>query len=134
MSVTLTRKVLNTGFVAASLALFMMTGVRSSTAAVMLSSLCLGLCALARAGFAVNHMDIAPRYAGIVMAISNTAGTLAGIVGVGLTGWILDGAKAKNLHLSDPESWTMVFATPAILCILSVLIFLTFATGERIFD
>ena len=119
---------------AASLALFMMTGVRSATAAVMLSSLCLGLCALARAGFAVNHMDIAPRYAGIVMAISNTAGTLAGIVGVGLTGWILEGAKARNLHLSDPESWTMVFATPAILCILSVLIFLTFATGERIFD
>ncbi|GJT46722.1 hypothetical protein Tco_0955437 [Tanacetum coccineum] len=29
--------------------------------------------------FGVNHMDIAPRYAGIVMGVSNTAGTLAGM-------------------------------------------------------
>lgn len=135
MSVTATRKFLNTGgFVAAAVALFMMTGVRSSTGAILLSSICLGLCALARAGFAVNHMDIAPRYAGIVMGISNTAGTLAGIVGVGLTGLILEAAKAKNLELSDPRSWTLVFATPGLLCMFSVFIFLVFATGERIFD
>jgi MFS family permease len=135
MPVTRVRKLLNTGgFVAASFALFLMAGVRSPAAAIVLSSLCLGLCALARAGFAVNHMDIAPRYAGIVMGISNTAGTLAGIVGVGLTGQILEAAKARSLHLSDPESWTMVFVTPAVLCILSCLFFLTFATGERIFD
>ena len=38
----------------------------------------LGLAGLARGGFSVNHMDIAPKYAGILMGISNTAGTLAG--------------------------------------------------------
>ena len=27
-----------------------------------------------RGGFSVNHMDIAPKYAGVVMGISNTAG------------------------------------------------------------
>ncbi|MCO5562332.1 hypothetical protein L7F22_015958 [Adiantum nelumboides] len=135
MSVSATRKFLNTGgFVAAAMALFMMTRVRSSIGAILLSSICLGLCALARAGFAVNHMDIAPRYAGIVMGVSNTAGTLAGIVGVGLTGLILEAAKAKNLELSDPQSWTLVFATPGILCMISVFIFLVFASGERIFD
>ncbi|KAH7279585.1 hypothetical protein KP509_37G025200 [Ceratopteris richardii] len=135
LSVSYTRKLLNTGgFVVAAMALFMMTGVRSSTGALLLSSICLGLCALARAGFAVNHMDIAPKYAGIVMGISNTAGTLAGIVGVGLTGLILEAAKANNLELSDPRSWTMVFSTPAILCMISALIFVVFARGERIFD
>ncbi|KAH7279581.1 hypothetical protein KP509_37G025200 [Ceratopteris richardii] len=108
LSVSYTRKLLNTGgFVVAAMALFMMTGVRSSTGALLLSSICLGLCALARAGFAVNHMDIAPKYAGIVMGISNTA---------------------------DPRSWTMVFSTPAILCMISALIFVVFARGERIFD
>jgi MFS transporter, ACS family, solute carrier family 17 (sodium-dependent inorganic phosphate cotransporter), other len=35
-------------------------------------------------------MDIAPRYAGVVMGLSNTAGTLAGVVGVWATGVILD--------------------------------------------
>lgn len=135
LSVTRTRKVLNTGgFVAAALALFMMLGVRSPSTAIFLTSVCLGLCALSRAGFAVNHMDIAPRHAGILMGISNTAGTLAGIVGVGLTGWILESAKAKNIPMSDSKSWTMVFVTPALLCIFSAFIFLAFATGERIFD
>jgi hypothetical protein len=38
----------------------------------------LGFAGLARGGFSVNHMDIAPRHAGIVMGFSNTAGTLAG--------------------------------------------------------
>ncbi len=55
-------------------------GVRSGVVAV---SAALGCCGLARGGFSVNHMDIAPRYAGVVMGISNTAGTLAGAADAG---------------------------------------------------
>ena len=57
----------------------------------------LGFLALGRAGFAVNHMDIAPKYAGIVMGVSNTAGTLAGIIGVDFTGLL--GGFLKLLKL-----------------------------------
>jgi len=32
------------------------------------------------AGFNVNHLDIAPRYASILMGMSNGVGTVAGIV------------------------------------------------------
>lgn len=32
------------------------------------------------AGFNVNHLDIAPRYASILMGISNGVGTLSGMV------------------------------------------------------
>jgi hypothetical protein len=46
----------------------------------------LGFAAIARGGFALNHLDVAPAYAGSVMSVANTAGTFAGIVGVGLTG------------------------------------------------
>lgn len=42
------------------------------------TTLTLTMAGLARGGFSVNHMDIAPRHAGVVMGISNTAGTLAG--------------------------------------------------------
>jgi MFS transporter, ACS family, solute carrier family 17 (sodium-dependent inorganic phosphate cotransporter), other len=45
---------------------------------VLVTSLSLGFCGIARGGFSVNHMDIAPKYAGVVMGVSNTAGTLAG--------------------------------------------------------
>ena len=40
------------------------------------------------AGYNVNHLDIAPRYAGVLMGITNTAGTLPGIFGPYVAGWI----------------------------------------------
>lgn len=135
MSVTRTRKFLNTvGFLVASLALMVIPSFRTSGGAVFCSSVALGFLALGRAGFAVNHMDIAPRYAGIVMGVSNTAGTLAGIVGVDLTGKLLEAAKVANSDLSSPESWRAVFFIPGFLCIFSSFVFLLFSTGERIFD
>ncbi|CAL5357125.1 hypothetical protein CsSME_00046600 [Camellia sinensis var. sinensis] len=135
LSVTRTRKVLNTvGFVVASFALMAIPLFRTSGGAVFCSSVALGFLALGRAGFAVNHMDIAPRYAGIVMGVSNTAGTLAGIIGVDLTGRLLESAKTADLDLSTPESWRAVFYIPGLLCIFSSFVFLLFATGERIFD
>ena len=37
-------------------------------------------CTTCVAGFNVNHLDIAPRYASILMGISNGAGTLSGMI------------------------------------------------------
>ncbi|KAK9987534.1 hypothetical protein SO802_027773 [Lithocarpus litseifolius] len=102
LSVTGTRKFLNTiGFVVASVALVAIPIFHTSGGAVFCSSMALGFLALGRAGFAVNHLDIDPRYAGIVMGVSNTAGTLAGIIGVDFTGRLLEAAKTDN---SDLES------------------------------
>ncbi|KAM5584541.1 putative anion transporter 5 [Rosa sericea] len=135
LSVTNTRKFLNTiGFIVASLALMAIPIFRTSDGAVFCSSVALGFLALGRAGFAVNHMDIAPRYAGIVMGVSNTAGTLAGIIGVDLTGKLLETARTADSSLSSPESWRLVFLIPGLLCIFSSFVFLLFSTGERIFD
>ncbi|KAG9452946.1 hypothetical protein H6P81_005850 [Aristolochia fimbriata] len=135
LSITRTRKLLNTiGFVIASFALMALPIFRTPNGAVFCSSVSLGFLALGRAGFAVNHMDIAPKYAGIVMGVSNTAGTLAGIVGVGLTGWILESAKAANMDISGPDSWKPVFLIPSYLCIFSSFLFLVFSTGERVID
>ncbi|XP_016439002.1 putative anion transporter 5 [Nicotiana tabacum] len=135
LSITKTRKLLNTvGFVVASLALMALPYFRTSGGALFCSSVALGFLALGRSGFAVNYMDIAPRYAGIIMGISNTAGTLAGIVGVDLTGRLLEAAKDAQLDLTSPESWTAVFCIPGLLCIFSSFVFLALSTGERIFD
>ncbi|EYU20236.1 hypothetical protein ABFS82_01G001900 [Erythranthe guttata] len=135
MSVTRTRKLLNTvGFVVASIALMAIPLFRTPNGAVFCSSVALGFLAFARAGFAVNHMDVAPRYAGIVMGVSNTAGTLAGVIGVDLTGRLLEAAKAAQLDLTSPDSWRAVFVIPGSLCIFSSLVFLLLSTGDRIFD
>ena len=40
-----------------------------------------GFGGLGLAGHAVNHIDLAPRFAGVLMGISNTMGTVPGIIG-----------------------------------------------------
>ncbi|KAF6985535.1 hypothetical protein CFC21_003386 [Triticum aestivum] len=135
LSVTKTRKLLNTiGFVVSAVALMALPSFGTPSWTVISSSVSLGFLALGRAGFAVNHMDVAPKFAGIVMGVSNTAGTLAGIVGVGLTGNILEAAKASNMDLTNSETWKTIFFVPAYLCIFSSVIFLIFSTAEKIFE
>ena len=89
---------------------------------VMAAGSALGACATG--GFAVNHMDIAPRHAGTLMGITNTAGTLPGIIGVYISGLILE----------TTGSWTLVFQTAAGVTLFGLVFFLVFARGEKIFD
>ena len=78
----------------------------------------------------VNHMDIAPKYAGVVMGISNTAGTISGVIGVAVTGVILDRmGGADNLF-----GWFYAHALCATICIMAMMVFNVFARGERLFD
>ena len=66
------------GFVGAAIALLFMPRASDVASGVAATTSALALAGFARGGFSVNHMDIAPKYAGILMGISNTAGTLAG--------------------------------------------------------
>jgi len=120
------RKLLNTvGFVTAALVLLTLPSITNVYTGVLAISAVLGAAAVARAGFALNHLDVAPTYAGSVMSVANTAGTLAGIVGVGLTGMLL--------NASGGESWTHVFGLLSAVCAGGAVIFLSLATGERLF-
>lgn len=49
--------------------------------AILFLSLSVGCVGFAVAGINVNHLDIAPRYAGILMGISNMAATIPGFAG-----------------------------------------------------
>ena len=48
--------------------------------AVLYLSVSVGCSAMAMAGFNINHIDLAPRYAGILMGITNLVATIPGIV------------------------------------------------------
>lgn len=61
-----------------SLALLCMPLAFGKYSGLLVVSWLLGMAGFSRGGFSVNHMDIAPKYAGPLMGISNTAGTLAG--------------------------------------------------------
>lgn len=62
--------------------LFFLFVAHSTTAFGALTALTFGVAfsGFAISGYNVNHLDIAPRYASILMGISNGIGTLAGIL------------------------------------------------------
>ncbi|KDD72187.1 hypothetical protein H632_c3727p0 [Helicosporidium sp. ATCC 50920] len=124
------RKAVNSaGFAVAAAALLLMPHVKTSSAAVGVTTLVLGACGFARGGFSVNHMDIAPKFAGMVMGISNTAGTVAGIVGVAATGFLLDRAGGAGVV----AGWDQAVLVSALTCLLGLGAFAGFARGERLF-
>ena len=49
--------------------------------AILFLSLSVGCVGFAVAGININHLDIAPKYAGILMGLSNMAATIPGFVG-----------------------------------------------------
>ena len=125
LSVTTTRKLMQTvGFGGAAASLLAVGAVSSAVGAIACICAATGLGAFALGGFGVNHLDIGPRYAGVLLGLSNTAGTIPGIVGVTLTGFILDATG----------SWALVFGIAAGLYLFGLVVWLTLSTGERIFD
>ena len=107
-------------------ATFFLLALYATTPLMALICMCgaLGVGALAFAGFAVNHLDIAPRHADVLWGITNTAGTLPGIVGVTATGLLLD--------LTGGYAATFVLA--AAVNIVGAALWLAWGTGERIID
>lgn len=61
--------------------------------------------------------------------ISNTAGTLSGVVGVAVTGYLLQWAGGA----SHPAGWYQACAAAALQCMAASFIFISAARGERLF-
>jgi len=102
----------------------------STITGFVVSSSILAALGFSRGGFSINHLDIAPGHAGVVIGMSNTAGTLAGIVGVSLTGHILKmyGGAAST------EGWAVVCGISSCLCAAGAVLFMLFAEGAKLFD
>lgn len=125
LGVTSVRKIMQTiGFLGPALALLGVNASPSASIAVIWLTVGVGLSAFSQAGFLVNFQEIAPRYAGVIHGISNTAGTVAAIISTIGTGYFIQwlGSFQAFLNLT------------AILYILSAIFFILFATGQRVFD
>ena len=80
LSTTMVRKVFNCGgFGMEAIFLMVVAYSRDTTNAITALVLAVGFSGFAISGFNVNHLDIAPRYASILMGISNGIGTLSGM-------------------------------------------------------
>jgi MFS transporter, ACS family, solute carrier family 17 (sodium-dependent inorganic phosphate cotransporter), other len=118
---TVRKSLQGVAFTLGGLPLLALPAVHSPQAAIALVTVCLGGAALGIGGFGVNHLDVAPRYAGILMGLSNTAATLPGIIGVAATGFIVQ----------TTGSFAAVFYMATAVYTVGLVCYVTLASGER---
>lgn len=81
----------------------------------------LALSSFALSGLYCTHQDMSPEYASILLGITNTVGAVPGIVGVALTGYLLD----------STHSWSLSLFAPSIFFYLSgTIVWLAFASSK----
>ncbi|KAH9510292.1 hypothetical protein Btru_042661 [Bulinus truncatus] len=84
-----------------------------------INTLCMSL---NRAGFVVNPQDLAPGYAGVLFGITNTAGTVPGMIAP-----LIAGALTPN---KTTEEWKNVFYVCAAAAVFGAIVYVSLAKGE----
>ena len=69
-------------------------------------------------------MDIAPNHAGKLMGLTNTFATIPGIIGVVVSGYILE----------VTGSWALLFQVAGGVTVFGMVFYWIFASGEKQFD
>ncbi|KAF8397341.1 hypothetical protein HHK36_016254 [Tetracentron sinense] len=122
-SVTSTRKIMQSiGFVGPGIALIGLNAAKSPSIASIWLTVAVGLKSFSNCGFLVNLQEIAPQFAGVLHGMSNTAGTLAAIVGTIGAGFFVE-------WLGSFRGFLML---TSFLYFLSALFWNIFSTGELV--
>ncbi|KAJ8731683.1 hypothetical protein PYW07_004847 [Mythimna separata] len=77
------------------------------------------------AGFMVNHLDLSPQFAGVLLSLTNFAGGIGSIITPVITSFIL-----KN-DPTDISRWRIVFLLFASIGIVSNLIYIILGSSDR---
>ena len=121
-SVGAVRKSMQTAaFTIGAISLMVVPASSSAAMAVALLTVAATCNGIGSAAFGVNHLDVAPTYGGILMGISNTFATIPGIVGVALTGLIVQATK----------SFSAVFYLIAAVYVIGMILYLRWGSGEQ---
>ncbi|KAK4391542.1 putative anion transporter 6, chloroplastic [Sesamum angolense] len=81
----------------------------------------LALSSFALSGLYCTHQDMSPEYASVLLGITNTVGAIPGIIGVALTGYLLD----------TTHSWAMSLFAPSIVFYLTgTIVWLALASSK----
>ncbi|XP_077290054.1 putative inorganic phosphate cotransporter [Arctopsyche grandis] len=127
VSVTVARKVANTiGHWGPGLALIGLSYTPADvTTAVGLLTLTVGLNAGHYVGFQVNHIDLAPNFAGVLMGITNGCANILSIIAPLSVGFFISPENE-----SEASAWRPIFFLSAAIYFLFNLFWLLFGTCE----
>ncbi len=124
-SATFVRKLMQGGGNFGSAAFFLLLPLAGNAATgMLLMCAAAGAMGLTLVGFAPNCFDIAPRHASVIWGISNTFATVPGIIGVAVTGWLVQ----------RTGGYTAPFVVTASVAIIGGVVFLVAGSGERTID
>lgn len=124
-NITLIRKLFHSvSLLSASIFLIFLSQADTKMEAVLLITLALGLMSMTGSTTGPNAMDIAPRYAGIIMGMQTTAGNIAGVIVPMVVGFIV----------SLTGRWDMVFYLAAGIMTFAVIVWDLFATGKQVIE
>ncbi|KAK7489398.1 hypothetical protein BaRGS_00019342 [Batillaria attramentaria] len=90
---------------------------------VVLLTAAMGLSGFTMAGHSVNHLDIAPAFAGILFALTNSFGTTSGFIGPALAGVLTEGHDTR-------ERWEKFFLISGAVYAVGGTIYVLFARGD----
>jgi MFS transporter, ACS family, solute carrier family 17 (sodium-dependent inorganic phosphate cotransporter), other len=91
VSVTATRKLMQCGGLIVSAAfLLVLREVHTPAMALLLLCAATGALGCTWSGFAPSFLDVAPRHGALLYGFSNTFATIPGVIGVAVTGWLVD--------------------------------------------
>ncbi|CAB3243765.1 unnamed protein product [Arctia plantaginis] len=123
MSRTNIRKLFNCGaFLSQTIFMVAAAYASSVTGCVVFLTIAVGLGGFAWSGFSVNHLDIAPPHASVLMGLSNTVATLPGIISPTLSSAIVTDQTA--------EQWRIVFFMSSAIYLIGAIIYGIFCSAE----
>ncbi|XP_023177805.2 putative inorganic phosphate cotransporter isoform X2 [Drosophila hydei] len=94
-----------------------------SNLAVVLLTITVGFNGACYLGFQINHIDLSPNFAGILMGITNCVGNIMSIIAPLLVGFIV-----TNEH--DVEQWRVVFFIAAAIYLVGNGLFIIFGRAS----
>jgi MFS transporter, ACS family, solute carrier family 17 (sodium-dependent inorganic phosphate cotransporter), other len=112
------------GLFGAAIFLILARDIGTAPEAMLLLCGALGLLACTFAGFAPNALELAPRYSGILAGITNTVATIPGIIGVIVTGWLVD----------VTGTYTTAFVLAAAVNVFGAMVWLAYATTQPVVE
>lgn len=90
-TLTMSRKMWNTiSMWGGAVGLMTLGYMEDKTTTIALYVFIVSIGCMSNAGFNINHMDLSPNYAGLLMGITNTAASLGGIIAPQIVGIIVD--------------------------------------------
>ncbi|CAG8475757.1 16582_t:CDS:2 [Acaulospora colombiana] len=95
---------------------------KTPTQGIALITVGLGLNAFTVGGVSVSQLDIAPRYAGIIFGLGNMLATVPGILGVALTGWILD---------VTGRQWNVIWTAASVMYFIGTSVYVAWM-GDKV--